>query len=408
MSHMSIPGRVAGAVAISAFLAGATVQAQVPRDIHAKLVEIGQIVDPACTAKLYRPLMPANDYNTYWPVGAAAPVNTGRLYPGITIARDTSFGPHPKDLLDIFSPERPDTNRTVLIYVPGGGGNKIEQQAKEANAFYDNIGRWAVKNDMIGVTAQRHPGQEWDDGGRDIAVAVDWVKANISKYGGNPNRIFIWAHSAGNGPLGQYVGHADRWPNGVNVMGAIFMSGQPAQVGGGGGGRGNAPAGGGRGAAPAGPQSGATCGATGGNAGTDGAIAGPSSALAGRAAGAGPAGGQGGGQARGGGGGGRGQQLTPEQQAERDNLPGLKKSNVRIMLAYAELDPGIMGAMPPASIALHDELCSLDGPRARDGEGHCPAMLFAKDESHMSEVFSIDTADKNVSGPILNWIKKVK
>jgi hypothetical protein len=35
-------------------------------------------------------------------------------------------------------------------------------------------------------------------------------------------------------------------------------------------------------------------------------------------------------------------------------------------------------------------------------------MLFAKGESHMSEVFSIDTADKTVSAPILAWIKSSK
>jgi hypothetical protein len=35
-------------------------------------------------------------------------------------------------------------------------------------------------------------------------------------------------------------------------------------------------------------------------------------------------------------------------------------------------------------------------------------MLFAKDESHMSEVFAIDTDDKTVSGPILAWIKSIK
>jgi hypothetical protein len=50
---------------------------------------------------------------------------------------------------------------------------------------------------------------------------------------------------------------------------------------------------------------------------------------------------------------------------------------------------------------LHDELC-------KEGPDHCPALLFAKEESHMSEVFSIDTDDKTVSGPILAWIKKVK
>jgi hypothetical protein len=44
----------------------------------------------------------------------------------------------------------------------------------------------------------------------------------------------------------------------------------------------------------------------------------------------------------------------------------------------------------------------------KEGPSHCPAMRFAKGESHMSEVFSIDTADTIVSGPILAWMKKVK
>src|SRR6185436_783362 len=79
-----------------------------------------------------------------------------------------------------------------------------------------------------GVTVQRHPGTgNWDDGGRDISLAVDWLKANIKKYKGNPDRMFIWAHSAGNGPLGVYIGHPERWKNGVGVRGAVFMSGNP-------------------------------------------------------------------------------------------------------------------------------------------------------------------------------------
>src|SRR2546425_413393 len=195
------------AIILFRYMAG-TAHAQVPPDIEAGLKKIGQIVDPPCTAKLYRPLMPKNDYNTYWPAGASAPAKlTVPLYPGVTLARDVSFGPNPKDVIDIFSPEKGGGNRTVLIYVPGGAGNKLEQQAREANAFYDNIGRWAVKNDMIGVTMQRHPGQNWDDGGRDISVMIQWLQSNIAKYGGDPNRTFIWAHSAGNGPLGVYIGH---------------------------------------------------------------------------------------------------------------------------------------------------------------------------------------------------------
>ena len=49
--------------------------AQVPPNVEAELQKIGQIVDPACTAKLYRPLMPKNDFNTYWPPDAAQPAS---------------------------------------------------------------------------------------------------------------------------------------------------------------------------------------------------------------------------------------------------------------------------------------------------------------------------------------------
>jgi triacylglycerol lipase len=369
-------------------MTAAVAEAQVPPDIEASLKKIGQIVDPPCTAKLYRPLMPKNDYNTYWPVGASGPEFKEALYPGVVLARDVKFGPNAKDVIDIFAPEKGGGNRTVLIYVPGGAGNKIEQQDREANAFYDNIGRWAVKNNMIGVTMQRHPGQNWDDGGRDISKMIQWLQENVAKYKGNPDRMFIWAHSAGNGPLGIYIGHPELYgPKGVGVKGAVFMSGNPVpdvgpRGGGGRGAGGNILAG-----------AGSTCGVTSGAGGSDGAITGPSGVTPA------PPRGEGG---RGGGGGGRGgPQLDAATQAARSNLPGFKMTSIKIVLARAELDPGVMGAMAASDIALHDELCKL-------GEAHCPTMLYLKGESHMSEVFSIDTPDKTVSGPILGWIKKTK
>jgi pimeloyl-ACP methyl ester carboxylesterase len=378
---------------VVAMLATST-SAQVPPDIAEGLKKIGQIVDPACTARLYRPLMPKNDYNTYWPANTSAPTFKGQLYPGITITRDQSFGPHPKDLLDIFVADAGSGNRPVLIFVPGGGGNKIEQQVRESNAFYDNIGRWATSNGMVAAVVQRHAGANWDDGGRDLSMAVDWLKENVIKYKGDPSRMVIWSHSAGNGPLGVYIGHPERWKNGVQVKGAIFMSGNPVP--------GIVPAQGGA-VAPGAPgsRSGVACGLlegqAAGPAATGGAITGPSSVLAAAAAaGAAPGGGRG------------GQQLTAEQQAERDNLPGFKKTPVKIMLARAELDPGVSGDMLASDKALHDAMCAGDGPNARDGEGHCPSMLFLKGESHMSEVFSFDTADRIVSGPILAWMKRIK
>ena len=368
--------RAGGAIAVLGMLA-LPMQAQVPADIEVGLRKIGQIVDPGCTAKLYRPLMPMNDVNS-----KVTPV-----YPGIKVMRDVSFGPHKKDVVDIFTAEKGGANRTVLLYIPGGAGNKLELQDREANAFYDNIGRWATKNGMVFVNMQRHPGANWDDPAKDVSAMIQWVEAHISEYKGNPDRIFGWAQSAGNGPLGTYVGRPELYgPKGVGLKGVVFMSGQfnilPVMV-----------PGGGRGPAALPPGIGApgsTCGGVGPNGSSEGA-------LAGRAVGepggpnepnpnAGP---------------GRGPAVPPEEQLRRSTLAAYKETKVKIMLATAELDPGIDGKMSAFNLAFHDELCKL-------GADHCPVMLFEKGESHMSEVFSIDTPDKVVSAPILAWIKKVK
>lgn len=358
-------------------LAAGVATAQVPANIESELVKMGHIVDPPCTAKLYRPLMPANDITS----------DRTPLYPGITVVRDQSFGPSPMDVVDIFTADKGPASRPVLIYVPGGVGNKIEIQDKEANAFYDNIGRWATKNGMVGVNMQRHASAGWDGGAKDISAMLQWLQANISKYHGNPNRMFIWAHSAGNMPLGTYIGHPDLYgPKGVGVKGVIFMSPapfdiaplQPPPIGG------------------SNPMSvlagaGKTCGSKGAMA-TDGA-------LPGRAAG------QPGGPPAPGGPSGFGPPVDAATQLARSNLPELKRTSVKIMLANGDLDigadPSVDGGVMPFNRMLHDELC-------KEGPAHCPTLLLAKGESHVSIVFSIDTADKTVSGPILAWMKGIK
>jgi Carboxylesterase family len=375
-------------------LAAVTANAQVPANIETQLVKMGHIVDPPCTAKLYRPLMPANDVTS-----SAEP-----LYPGITVVRDQSFGPNAKDVVDIFTADKGPASRPVLIYVPGGGGNKIELQDKEANAFYDNIMRWATQNGMVGVNMQRHAGQGWDAGAKDISAMIQWVEANISKYHGNPGRMFIWAHSAGNNPLGTYIGRPELWgPKGVGVKGVIFMSPAafdiaPLEV---------PPPKPGSNPFAALADSGKTCGLPGGaamsSAGAlpgraEGQPGGPDAAFAPPAGGGGRPGGRPGA-------GFGGAPVDAATRLERSSLPELKKTTVKIILASAQLDPGadpaVDGGVVPFNKVLHDELC-------KEGPAHCPTLLYFKGESHMSEVFSIGTSDKTVSGPILAWMKKIK
>jgi len=368
-------------------LAASVAVAQVPKDIAAKLVDMGRNVCPADTAKLYRQFQPT------------AP------YPGVKVEREVHYGPGDREILDVFSPEKGGGNRPVLIYVAGGAGNKIEQLGPpggpnpDGEAFYDNIMLWALKNGMTGVNVQRGgTGPNWDDPAKQIAKMVDWVHTNIAKYKGNPNRVFIWAHSAGNPPTGTYIGRPELYPSyGIGLKGAILMSPAAfniAPVTAGGGPGGGAP-GGGRGTAggpPAGgcPSGGAFGGgARGGPGGAKGGPGGPGGAAKGTDAAKGTGG-------RGGGGGGRGAPVDPATQLARSTLPGLKAAKISFFLAYADLDPAAMGSFIDT---VKDQLCMA---------GRCPTVAVFKDHSHMSEVFSPGSPDTSVSAPILKWMKSVK
>ena len=321
-------------------------QAEVPPEIAKQLITIGRGVCVPETAQLYRPLQP------------------NPPYPGVTFVRDISFGPDPKDVLDVASPEKGGGKRPVLLYISGGAGNK-QQGGPNGDVFYDNVMVWAVKNGMVGVNMQRHPGQAWDGPAKDVGAAVQWVSQNIASHKGNPARVFIWTQSAGNVPVSTYVGHADLWgPKGVGIKGVVFMSppafdilpATPPPVQGGFG--------------PCGQPSGST-------------------AAAAPPAGRGPGGG------RGAGGPGRAQ-VDPATQLARSNLPGLISSKLPFMLVTAELDPpNIIGFAD----TLKAELCKAN---------RCPTYATFKDHSHISEVMSPNTPDTSVTGPILKWIKSVK
>ena len=330
-----------GAVVIAA---AGSLNAAVPPDIAKELVNIGRGVCVPETAQIYRPLHPNPPYT------------------GVTIARDLSFGPDPKNVLDVFSSEKGGNSRPVLIYVSGGAGNKL-QGGPNGDVFYDNVMLWAVKSGMVGVNMQRRPGEAWDDPAKDIARIVQWVHQNISQYKGNPSRVFIWCQSAGNVPVSTYVGHSDLWgPDGVGIKGVVFMSPPAFDI------------------LPATPppvQGGfAACHQPDGSS--------PPAA-------AGPSRGGPGGPGRG-----RGPQVDAATQLARSNLPGLISSKLPFMLTVAELDPpNITGFVE----TLRDQLCKAN---------RCPTYVTFKDHSHISEVMSPDTADTSVTGPILKWIKSVK
>jgi triacylglycerol lipase len=78
-------GALAAVAAIVAFSASAA-DSPMPPDIAKRLAELGRVIDPQATSKLYAPLQPTEPYFGY------------------RIERDLKYGPAERNRLDIFMP----------------------------------------------------------------------------------------------------------------------------------------------------------------------------------------------------------------------------------------------------------------------------------------------------------------
>jgi arylformamidase len=97
-----------------------------------------------------------------------------------------------RQLLDVFAPAT-GANYPVVLWVHGGGwtrGNK-EQVALKPALF--------VENGFVFVPVNHRyiPNVKMESIVRDVAKSTGWVHANITRYGGDPKRIFLMGHSAG-------------------------------------------------------------------------------------------------------------------------------------------------------------------------------------------------------------------
>ena len=185
-------------------------ESPMPPDIAKKLAELGRVVDPAATAKLYAPLQQTEPYF------------------GVRVERDLKYGPAERNLLDVFMPQATTSGRPVLIFVHGGAFVSGNKRRTPDSPFYDNVMLWAVKNGFIGVnmTYRLAPQFPWPAGAEDIASAVQWVSKEIGERGGDPSRIYLMGHSAGAIHVASYVSHPEFYKvkNG-GLKGAIMVSG---------------------------------------------------------------------------------------------------------------------------------------------------------------------------------------
>jgi triacylglycerol lipase len=190
----------AGLLAFSSMAA-----AQVPPDIAAQVRAAGHTLDRGAAA-LYAPLFGPDAWS------------------GMTITRDIAYGGDPQQKLDLYVPDDKATKRPVLLFVHGGG---FVGGDKHGPFYPDNITAWAAKQGMVGVNIDYRlaPKAPWPAASQDLASALRWVRANIAQYGGDPDRIVLWGHSAGANHVADYVSHHEvQGPEFAGVKGAILLS----------------------------------------------------------------------------------------------------------------------------------------------------------------------------------------
>ncbi|MGV0983026.1 MAG: alpha/beta hydrolase [Limnohabitans sp.] len=201
----------AGLVGCAAVPTAKTVEvpSAVPAQIASELAKIGPVVAPPPTEKLY------------------APLQEREPYAGVQVRRDVRYGSDARHLLDVFTPDKPQANQPVLVFVHGGAFMRGERRTGDS-PFYDNIMLWAVRQGMVGVnmTYRLAPANPWPAAQQDIQSALKWVRDNIAASGGNPQRIILMGHSAGAAHVAQYLAHPQfHAVPGAGLAGAVMLSG---------------------------------------------------------------------------------------------------------------------------------------------------------------------------------------
>ena len=107
---------------------------------------------------------------------------------------EAAFGPDPAQRLEMIVPAATGTApRPVLVFIHGGGWNS------GTPGNYHFVGRQFARAGYVVVL----PGYRLVPGGvfpamlQDGAAALAWVRAEVARHGGDPQRVFVMGHSAG-------------------------------------------------------------------------------------------------------------------------------------------------------------------------------------------------------------------
>lgn len=111
---------------------------------------------------------------------------------GLNVVTDQRYGPDARNLLDVYSPPNAK-GAPVVLFVHGGSWQNGD---KEGHKF---VGESLARAGYVtGVMNYRlAPQNRYPAYVQDTAAALKWLRDNASRFGGNPDSLFVTGHSAG-------------------------------------------------------------------------------------------------------------------------------------------------------------------------------------------------------------------
>ena len=204
--------RLAGVAAVFALAAPASAQVSLlSREVQGAMTATGAIWNHSLRPDL------SEMREAFAALHAVAPKD------GVVVTKDVAYGPHPRNILDVYKPSRGASPTPVVIFVHGGayvGGDK---------SYYGNVTTWFARQGVLGVNATYRlaPEAKWPAATEDIAGMVKWTRENAARFGGDPNRIVLIGHSAGATHVATYVFNKHLQPaGGPGVASTVLISGR--------------------------------------------------------------------------------------------------------------------------------------------------------------------------------------
>jgi len=106
-----------------------------------------------------------------------------------------------ENCLDVFIPKCPfpRPQLPVCLFVHGGAWSRGDKRNNINRRLYANIAEAMCRHQIVTVLANHRlsPSVQHPEHAKDIARCVVWIYQNISKFGGNPQKILLMGHSSG-------------------------------------------------------------------------------------------------------------------------------------------------------------------------------------------------------------------